>query len=149
MVDLNKRQKQDLGNAIKDAGFEHSDFVFLQQPAKRAEGIDYISLTNKETSDEYRFAEHPQGYIVLITEPGTAKKKDRIFPDWYFLVKNFEEWVKEVKSEAEAVDPWAEDARSNFGPGQYFTPTDLPKIDRAVDASIEELKRIALSNGKK
>lgn len=46
------------------------------------------------------------------------------------------------------MDPWQEEAESMANDDSYFSLSELPSVDNAIDKSLHELKEQALAHGK-
>lgn len=66
---------------------------------------------------------------------------------WGNILDRVRDWAIEVNQENEAVDPWQEEVGKIADDDSAFTFNELPRIDRAIDASLEELKKDALGHG--
>lgn len=66
---------------------------------------------------------------------------------WDGVRNSLAEWVVRVRREIEAVDPWEQEAKDMADDDSYFTISELPRVDRAIGESLEQLKELALEHG--
>jgi len=147
-IEVTKAQKQALGKAIKQAGYEPDEFVYTETVLENSEN-EAALLTNRETSERFAFYPRVNNYKVQYDVPGTSKIRDGGFVGWDELLVALNAWASEVKREHIAVDPWAQEAEDMANDDSHFTISELPKVDHAIDEAIEELKDLAIQNGKK
>lgn len=147
-VELSKFQRQQLGEAIQRAGYDPKDFIPSEE--SNAEGRDgWFTLTHRESSDTFslRQSEAASGlYEVRSSIPGTTQFQTGR-PGWGQLTSWLEDWAAELKRENEATDPWQREAEDMASDDSYFSLNELPKVDKAIDKSLEELKTKAIEQG--
>jgi hypothetical protein len=146
-IELTKSQKQSLGQALRSAGFTPDAFVYSE--ISTDQGKDAAALTNRESSDKFVIINNPSGtYSIAKSIPGTRKTERYGSLSWNELLLQLELWSKEVKSEIQAVDPWQQEAKDMADDDSYFSLDELPKVDNAIERSLDELKTQALNHGK-
>lgn len=143
-ADITKSQKQDLGEAIEGAGQRADEFIYNE---KRRGDYDVAILTSRKTTEEFTFHRTSDRYKVEHEVPGTFRKVAVNYVTWSEVIELLSAWVFEVQKEAEAIDPWEQDAENMASDDSYFTVDELPKVDYAIDESVAELKSAALSRG--
>jgi len=147
-LEITKAQKQALGSALEQAGYVPAEFVYSE--LKLQDNVtDAARLTNRETSEKFTFYPYNREYKVRYDIPGTSRVFESTQLDWDDVLRRLTTWAIRVSKENEAVDPWAQEAEDMANDDSHFTVAELPKVDHAIDESIEELKSLALENGKK
>lgn len=140
-IELTKFQKQGLGKALSNVGYRPDAFVYDTDN-------NSVVLTNRTTSDKFIIKYNLNSYIVSESVPGTTRTQNWSGQDWDTVERMFQDWAKRVKLESEAVDPWKQEAEDMAEDDSYFTLAELPRVDKAIEASLEELKNIAVVHGK-
>lgn len=139
---LRNSQKQQLRDIIVERGLKPQDFHF------DASEENIVVLRHKET-DYYFLVEFDEdndafdvGYV-----PGIhSMKPHRVYAvQWAQVLNSFSRWITILKEEQDAEDPWPE---SIFDDGdENFSEAELVLLDKAVDASFDELLTQAKLNG--
>lgn len=149
-VGLTKYQKQGLGLAISNAGFDPSEFVFAEEPADESD-YEYVSLTHRDTSDRFairRAVNSDHSYYVSVSVPGTTRYQRYGGMPWDDVTRNLHSWAQDVKKESTAIDPWAQEAENMANDDSFFTIDELPKVDKAIQDSLDTLQQQAIEHGK-
>lgn len=144
---LTKYQKQGLGHALQRAGYAADAFSYFEEPDDDEEDGS-VTLTNKATSDRFTIAPNGENYIIQKSVPGSSRYSKNVPVGWEDVVSIFESWAGEVKREQEAIDPWEQEAEDMASDDSYFRQDELPRVDQAIDDSLDELKRLAIKHGK-
>ena len=144
---LTKYQSQELGNALLEAEYDPSAFIRKETPATDEQGESSITLTNRDTSDNYTITFSGDWFAIAWTVPGTTRIQTRRTQNWDTVVSGLRNWAAEVKLESEAIDPWEQEAEDMANDDSYFTLSEIPRVDQAIDDSLEELKGKAVEHG--
>lgn len=150
-VELTKYQKQGLGYAIKDAGYAAEDFAYSEEPLDK-NNLEYVSLTHRETGEVFKIRHSKNDihkFTLNISEPGTTRRQSIGPMSWSDVERNLTSWAKSVKRETQAIDPWQQEAEDMANDDSLFTIDELPKVDKAIEASIDDLMQRAIAHGKK
>lgn len=148
-LNLTKYQKQGLGNSLRTAGYTPEEFVYSDDV--EIENKDYVALTCRESSDRFlirRAIGNNSAYYITLTTPGTDLNSTFGSMPWDSVEDNLTSWAKDVKRESEAVDPWKVEAEDLANDDSYFTLDELPKVDRAIEESLNKLRSQAIEHGK-
>ncbi len=149
-IGLTKYQKQGLGAALAGANYEPGDFVYSEEFDEKF-SKEYAILTNRETSDLFsirRANDSNSSYYTKVSEPGTTRMHTYGPMSWNSVEENLLNWANEVKLESDAVDPWEQKAEDLANDDSYFTLDELPKVETAIENSLNDLKERALAQGK-
>jgi len=150
-VGLSKYQKQELGKSLAESGYTPADFVYED---KRGTGSkpSAVSLICRNSPDYFRIwrAAANNRYFMSYSIPGTGQEHQvSSSVVWSDILSRLGEWASALKRENDAVDPWAQEAESMANDDSYFTVDELPRVDRAIQKSLEDLKQKAIDHGKK
>lgn len=143
---LTKSQKQDLGSILKSAGYDPAAFVYTEIEEDKGQKSS-ATLTNRETSDKFVVMHSGSKYSIAESVPGTRRKAVYSNVAWDTLTSFLQDWAGRVKRESEAVDPWPQEAEDMADDDSYFGLEELPRVDRAIEESLNELKNQALEHG--
>ena len=130
-----------------------SDFTLTEEPANES-GHEFASLTYRDSSDRFairRSKNNYRAYLAEATIPGTNRYRQLTSSaggTWDDIIDKLHGWAIDVKREAEAVDPWEQEAENMANDDSHFTIDELPKVDEAIEDSLEDLKQKALEHGK-
>jgi hypothetical protein len=146
---LTKLQKQDIGNMLSAGGYSPLDFIL--QDENDNEGVPFAKLVHRISSDELMIRPRPaEGlYWIQTSVPGTERYSTDSPVDWDRVLYIVQQWATDLRLENEAVDPWEEEAENMANDDSYFTADELPRVDRAIDASLLDLQQKAVEAGKK
>lgn len=153
-INLRKQQKADLARYITNASLDVADFKVQKVTNTNNPDGAYV-VTHNELDDRFVISKKTdksssEDYFVTLAYPGSVQEHERYRHDsWPSVLSTFNSWLDGVSSELEAVDPWEEADQQMEDDTSNFSLEELPKIDNAIDVSLDELKTIALNNGKK
>jgi hypothetical protein len=152
MSGLRSSQKVKFGEVIVSRQLMPRDFEWRVNPKPSLSTSDNPQeIFHKETEHFFRFEERNGSaiYITYTPDEHTAKPVSITVDSWRSLLGHFDRWVKLIKEEVEAIDPWAdpEDSDTFNEENTLFTPLELKSVDRAIDRSMEKLLEIANENG--
>lgn len=144
---LTKLQRQDLGEYILRGGYTPASFLLTE---------DFLEDGARTATLEHR--DSPARFIIQLlkngafttdhTIPGTSKtRRSGSLLNWGEALDELGSWVNDVKLENEAIDPWEDETEGMAEDDSLFTLEELPQVDRAIDESLKELKRLALESG--
>ena len=149
-VGLTKYQKQGLGAALASAGYSPDDFIYADEPAED-DNHEYVSLTHRESSERFairRAIGNNHSYYIRSSEPGTNREQSYGGMSWNDVERNLESWAQDVQREDTAIDPWQQEAEDMANDDSLFSLDELPRVDRAIEESLENLKTQAIEHGK-
>jgi len=106
---LLKKQKNELFRIIEQVGLEPGNFEWLEERGKGSHTNNLISkLAYRNSSYFYRFDVTNTRYLCKKC-PGLQKTTGLAqFTGWSSVVADFARWAKQLKSELDAPDLWAE-----------------------------------------
>jgi hypothetical protein len=145
-VELLRSQKNEVFLAIKEIGFEPSEFLW-------SEVQDYLRLTHEPTNFYFTFGVM-DGQWYLRQYPGYSKAED-VFAgkprDWAPVITAFKTWVAVVKREHVEPDLWAtvqQDKKLIAEKIDDLGNSPFTEVERSrISLAVSELHRFLMSSG--
>lgn len=152
-ISLRKQQKADLARSINSRQLNFADFT-LKHGVSRAFPDGAYTVSHKDLKDRfiiYKYTDSADtSYFKTIMSPGSIDDYDQgTHASWSSVLLAFESWLDNIQSELTAEDPWESAEEQMENDESNFSLDEFPKIDSAIEVSLEELKAIGLKNGKK
>ncbi len=172
-MELLKSQRAEIAKVLAESGLSPREFIW--EDIKDAQSLVHAKTKYYFTFD--RFKDDDQGSLIweCVFSPGPEELEGYDYASsWYGVSSIFTEWVKRLKAEVEAEDPWAEVEEEFAGEwttsNEKFTVTEIKKLDarldeikayllehaddnektkKSIETGIEELKSSARAIGKK
>lgn len=131
---------------LKDRDFSISDFEVIENSETRI-----FELIHKASDYYFRILVRQDGAFNAIFAPSESSLSETTAQriGWPLVLTYISNWISYVREELESEDPWAnlEDEGTFNGDDTAFTPEELEVVDRAIDASAQELLYVAKSKG--
>ncbi len=152
-INLRKQQRADLAQSINNRQLDFADFT-LKHAVSEAFPDGAYTISHKKLNDRFIISKFTnsvnQSSFDTVMYPGAIETYDRgTHSSWSSVLLAFGSWLDNVQSELTADDPWESAEEQMENDNSNFSLNELPKIDSAIEASLEELKSIGLKNGKK
>lgn len=146
---LKRLQKQQLGQALSKAGFNPRDFKLEDMSKSDSKPLPVLRVVHLASNEyiEVTYVDHennPTFYIIetSLWEEGRANG-EQYADSWSEVLSQIENWSMALRDEVDAEDPWSVEDEAAYeemnDSDEKFSIDELPRIDLAVDAVIEEL----------
>lgn len=148
-MNFKKSQRAEIASIIRQNGLEPNDFSLVE---KEVQGN--AALIVKHTATDAIFAvDALENHFGVLYAPSDVSLKPvrSTGVSWESAMNYLSSWVRYVKEESEAEDPWDNQTQEEFdqfhNDSSKFTPEELERLDKAIDSSFDYLTSVAEENG--
>lgn len=150
-MNFKRSQRAEIAKIIQTGGFDPKDFDLSEKEIR-----DNPTLILKHKSTEAIFAvDNIEGNFGVLYAPSDVSLKPVRLTgiSWNLALQYLTSWVRYVKEESEADDPWDEKIREEFdefhNDTSEFTIQELERLDSAIESSFKHLVATAEEQGHK
>ena len=153
-MNFKKSQRAEIAEIIRSRDLEPREFDLQEKDIDNNPDNPALILKHKSTEAMYAVYVTNDHFGVLYAPSAVSLKPvHKTGISWSSAMQYLNSWIKYVKEESEADDPWDEQTREDFddfhNDESNFTPEELQRLDLAIEGSFQHLIAVAEDQGHK